>query len=84
MAVATAFQTIGPYWHLFEDAAQADLTRFGASGEKLTLVGKITDGTGAVVTDTAVEIFQASPASSETFPGGASTSPSRSGRRTCA
>ena len=69
MAVATAFQTIGPYWHLFEDAAQADLTRFGASGEKLTLVGKITDGTGAVVTDAAVEIFQASPASSETFPG---------------
>ena len=69
MSIATAFQTIGPFWHLFEDAAQADLTRFGAEGEKLVLIGKITDGTGALVTDAAVEIFQASPAASEKFPG---------------
>ena len=69
MSVATAFQTIGPYWHLLEHAEQADLTRFGAAGEKLTLVGRITDGAGATVTDAAVELFQASPASSESFPG---------------
>lgn len=69
MSVATAFQTIGPYWHLLEHAEQADLTRFGAAGEKLTLVGRIIDGAGAAVADAAVELFQASPASSESFPG---------------
>ena len=41
MPVATAFQTIGPYWHLIEHPEWADLTRFGASGEHLVLTGRI-------------------------------------------
>ena len=31
---ATASQTIGPFWHLLEDKTWADLTRFGAEGER--------------------------------------------------
>ena len=68
MPVATANQTIGPYWHLIEDPAWADLTRFGAAGEKIKLTGTIKDGAGDLVTDAAVEIWQTSPQASETFP----------------
>ena len=69
MSVATAAQTIGPYWHLIEDKSFADLTRFGASGETIILTGTITDGEGALVTDACVEIWQASPAADDRFPG---------------
>ena len=69
MSVATAFQTIGPYWHLIEHPEQADLTRFGVVGEKLTLVGRITDGANALVADASVELWQASPEAGENFPG---------------
>jgi len=68
MAVATASQTIGPYWHLIQDAAWSDLTRFGATGEKIVLTGTVTDGAGDLVTDAAIEIWQTSPAASEDFP----------------
>ncbi len=68
MAIATAAQTIGPYWHLLDDPVLADLTRFGAAGEKMQLTGRITDGDAALVTDACVEIWQASPEASETFP----------------
>jgi protocatechuate 3,4-dioxygenase alpha subunit len=67
--VATASQTIGPYWHLIEHAEWADLLRFGASGNAITLTGVITDGAGAPVTGAAVEIWQTSPSVSATFPG---------------
>ena len=69
MAIATAAQTIGPYWHLIEHPEFADLTRFGAEGEVITLTGQVTDGDGAPVADCCVEIRQSSPAASETFPG---------------
>jgi protocatechuate 3,4-dioxygenase alpha subunit len=68
MSVATSNQTIGPYWHLIEDPTWADLTRFGATGEKIVLTGTIVDGGGALVTDAAVEIWQTSPEPSGTFP----------------
>src|SRR6201995_3999786 len=68
MPGATASQTIGPYWHLIDDPSWADLTRFGASGEKIILTGMLFDGAGAPVTDAAVEIWQTSPQASETFP----------------
>jgi len=68
MAVATASQTIGPYWHLIQDAAWSDLTRFGATGENIVLTGTVTDGAGDLVTDAAIEIWQTSPAASENFP----------------
>lgn len=69
MSIATSAQTIGPFWHLIEDRSFADLTRFGAAGEAITLIGRITDGEGAPVADACVEIWQASPAADERFPG---------------
>ncbi len=66
---ATASQTIGPYWHLIEHAEMADLLRFGATGEAITVTGTITDGAGGPVADAAVEIWQTSPPMSDTFPG---------------
>jgi protocatechuate 3,4-dioxygenase, alpha subunit len=65
---ATASQTIGPFWHLIEHPEMADLLRFGATGEAITVTGTITDGSGALVPDAAVEIWQASPAASDVFP----------------
>ena len=69
MANATASQTIGPYWHLLEDPAWADLTRFGVQGEKITLTGAVLDGDGKPCTDACVEIWQSDPPASDTFPG---------------
>jgi protocatechuate 3,4-dioxygenase alpha subunit len=69
MPIATASQTIGPYWHLLEDKSWADLTRFGAEGERIAVTGRVTDGAGAAVTDGCVEIWQSDPPASETFPG---------------
>jgi protocatechuate 3,4-dioxygenase alpha subunit len=68
MPVATANQTIGPYWHLIDDPSWADLTRFGAAGEKISLTGVVFDGAGSTVTDAAIEIWQTSPEASDTFP----------------
>jgi len=66
--IATASQTIGPYWHLIEHKEMADLLRFGATGEAITVTGRLTDGAGQVVSDAAIEIWQISPPASETFP----------------
>ena len=69
MPAATASQTIGPYWHLIEDKSWADLTRFGATGDRIILTGTIRDGDGAPCPGTCVEIWQADPAASDLFPG---------------
>ncbi len=76
---ATAAQTIGPYWHLIEDPAMADLTRFGANGEVITLIGTITDGDGAPASDACVEIWQSSPAADDKFPGYGRCAPDATG-----
>jgi protocatechuate 3,4-dioxygenase alpha subunit len=68
MLIATSNQTIGPYWHLIEDPTWADLTRFGASGEKIALTGTVFDGVSHAVVDAAIEIWQTSPAASDVFP----------------
>ena len=69
----TASQTIGPYWHLIEHPECADLTRFGTpetlGGEVMRLIGRVVDGDDCAVTDAAVEIWQADPPASATFPG---------------
>ena len=65
----TAAQTIGPYWHLLDDPSFADLTRFGATGERIVLVGRISDGGGAPVADACVELWQSSPPADDRFPG---------------
>ncbi len=69
MPVATASQTIGPFWHLIDEPDWSDLTRFGAEGETIVLTGKVYDGAGHVVADAAVEIWQVSPSTSDRFPG---------------
>jgi len=66
--IATASQTIGPYWHLIEHKEMADLLRFGATGDAITVTGRVSDGAGQLVTDAAIEIWQSDPPVSETFP----------------
>lgn len=68
MPVATPNQTIGPYWHLIEDPSWSDLTRFGASGDRIALTGTLFDGAGDTVADAAIEIWQTSPPASDSFP----------------
>ena len=69
MTATTASQTIGPYWHIIEDKSWADLTRFGADGEKIVLTGTVYDGDGKPCPDACVEIWQSDPPASDTFPG---------------
>ena len=69
MPIATASQTIGPYWHLMEEPEWADLTRFGAQGERMLLIGNVTDGDGVPVSDAAVELWQPSPEPSDVWDG---------------
>ena len=69
MPIATASQTIGPYWHILEDKTWADLTRFGATGEKIVLTGRVLDGDGQPCGDACVEIWQSDPPASDTFTG---------------
>ncbi len=80
MPIATASQTIGPYWHLIEHPEFADLTRFGAEGERITLTGRVTDGEGTPAADCCVELWQASPAASDRFPGYGRSATDRDGR----
>jgi protocatechuate 3,4-dioxygenase alpha subunit len=54
---------------LIEDPDWFDLTRFGATGEAITLTGTVTDGAGQLVTDGAIEIWQSSPDATDLFPG---------------
>ena len=66
MSRATASQTAGPYWHLIDFPEWADLLRAGGpnegvQGERIVLTGIVTDGSGAVVPDAMVEIWQAGP-----------------------
>ncbi len=65
--MATAHQTAGPYWHMIDFPAWADLLRAdgpnaGTQGERIVIEGTITDGDGALVTDAMVEIWHADPA----------------------
>jgi protocatechuate 3,4-dioxygenase alpha subunit len=69
MPSATSSQTIGPFWHLLDDKDWADLTRFGAAGERIRLVGTLRDGDGLPVGDACVEIWQADPPATEDFTG---------------
>ena len=66
MTDATASQTAGPYWHMIDFPEWADLLRAdgpnaNASGERITLTGRITDGDSAPCSDAMVEIWQADP-----------------------
>ena len=74
--VATASQTIGPYWALIEHPEWADLLRadgpnagYAGAGERIVLTGRITDGDGAPCADAMVEIWQANGAGRYDHPG---------------
>jgi protocatechuate 3,4-dioxygenase alpha subunit len=69
LRAVTGSQTIGPFWHMLSDPADADLTRLGATGPRLVLAGRVFDGDGAPVNDACVEIWQATPLASPVFPG---------------
>jgi protocatechuate 3,4-dioxygenase alpha subunit len=69
MRPVTPSQTIGPFWHTLGDPALADLTRFGAAGSRITISGRVVDGSGAPVNDACVEIWQATPIASPVFSG---------------
>ena len=70
----SASQTAGPYVHIglvpnwaglggvFPEDLGAVMVRDGAKGERITLSGRIFDGTGAVLRDALVEIWQADAA----------------------
>jgi protocatechuate 3,4-dioxygenase alpha subunit len=69
MPRTTTSQTIGPYWHLLEDESWADLTRFGATGDVITLTGRVIDGAGKPLSDACVEIWQSDPPAGDIFTG---------------
>ena len=57
-------------WHLMEDKSWADLTRFGAAGETITLTGaRHSMATAQPFADACVEIWQSDPPASDRFPG---------------
>lgn len=59
--VATASQTVGPYFHLGTDKLGiADLAG-NAPGERFTITGRVLDGDGKPVSDALLEIWQAGP-----------------------
>lgn len=78
--LATGSQTIGPYWHLILHPEWADLTRFGAGGERIGLTIGLRDGDGAPVGDAAVELWQATPPADARFPGFGRASADAEGR----
>lgn len=69
MTAATTSQTVGPFWHLLLDPSWSDLTRFGAEGDRIALIGTVIDGDGLPVTDACVELWQPSPPGSATWNG---------------
>jgi len=58
--ITTSSQTVGPYVKIgFESLAIEDLAPAGATGERITLTGRVLDGDGEPVNDGVVEIWQA-------------------------
>lgn len=62
MARQTPAQTIGPFFH--DELRWNDGSRvlFSGPGERITLTGRVFDGTGAPVADALLETWQADPA----------------------
>jgi protocatechuate 3,4-dioxygenase alpha subunit len=56
----TSSQTVGPFFKFALDhPAWSDLTRDGAAGERIRLIGRVLDGDGIGVPDALLEIWQA-------------------------
>ena len=59
----TASQTVGPFFHYALDRPDwSDLTAAGATGQKIIIEGRVTDGDGAPAADALLEIWQANAA----------------------
>lgn len=59
--VATASQTVGPYFHLATDRFSIADMAGDVPGEKITIAGRVLDGDGKPVNDALLEIWQAGP-----------------------
>ena len=70
MAGITPSQTVGPYFHYgltprdydFSEVFHSNLVTADASGERIRIEGRVTDGDGQGVNDSMVEIWQADAA----------------------
>jgi protocatechuate 3,4-dioxygenase alpha subunit len=51
--------TPGPYGYAFADVATPQVAEAGTEGQRITLLGQVFDGAGAVCNDAMVEIWQA-------------------------
>jgi protocatechuate 3,4-dioxygenase alpha subunit len=59
--VATASQTVGPYFHLGCDRQCVSNLAGEAAGERIAIVGRVLDGDGKPVNDALIELWQAGP-----------------------
>ena len=59
--VATASQTVGPYFHIGMDRHYVSDMADGAQGERLVVQGRVLDGDGKPVNDALIELWQAGP-----------------------
>lgn len=59
--VATASQTVGPYFHIGMDRLYVCDLAADAPGEKLAIRGRVLDGDGQPVSDALIELWQAGP-----------------------
>ena len=68
--VATASQTVGPFFHIgLEKLCVADLAKSAAGGEKVSIQGRVLDGDGKPVNDALIEIWQADAEGKYAHPG---------------
>ena len=74
--LATASQTVGPFFHIgLEKLCVADLAKFSADGEKVTIRGRVLDGEGKPVNDALIEIWQANAQGKYAHPDDAQNKP---------
>jgi protocatechuate 3,4-dioxygenase alpha subunit len=59
--VATASQTVGPYFHIGMDRLCVSDLAGNAAGEKQVIRGRVADGDGKPVNDALIELWQADP-----------------------
>ncbi len=59
--VATASQTVGPYFHIGMDRLYVSDLAGSAQGEKFAVNGRVVDGDGKPVSDALLELWQAGP-----------------------
>jgi protocatechuate 3,4-dioxygenase, alpha subunit len=66
----TPSQTVGPFFHLALDRPEwADLARGNPAGERIVVLGRVTDGDGVPVADSCLELWQANAAGRYAHPG---------------